>query len=76
MWGIKTADVDLNSAGSCTVNIGSVGVPAGNIVTVRVIPARGNIFTVNSSILQANGTATANVTFPAGRSEIQLRTNW
>jgi hypothetical protein len=75
-WGIKTADVDINSAGSCQVQIASTGVPQFTIVTVRVIPARGNIFTVNSAPLAVDGTATANVTFPAGRSEIQLRANW
>ena len=75
-WGMKTADVQLNSASACTVNIGATGVPQFNIVEIRVIPARGIIFTVNSTPLSAGGTATANVTFPAGRSEIQLRANW
>ncbi len=76
MWGMKTADVELNSATACTVNIGSIGVPANTIVQVRVIPARGNIITANSTLLTVGGTATASVTFPAGRSEIQLRANW
>lgn len=80
-WGIKTADIDINSAVACSVQIRATGVPAGNIVTVRVIPARGNIITANSTILTGGGggaplTASANITFPAGRSEIQLRTNW
>jgi hypothetical protein len=81
MWGIKTADIDLNSASACTVNIEGTGMPVGTIVVVRVIPARGDIFTVNSTPMAGDvggglRTATATVTFPAGRAELQLRANW
>jgi hypothetical protein len=79
-WGIMTTDIDLNSASPCTVNIEGSGMPVGSIVVVRMIPARGNIVSVNSTpMVDAGGglrTATATVNFPAGRSELQLRANW
>lgn len=79
-WGMKTTDVDLSSPSACTINISGTGMPVGTIVVVRVIPARGNIISVNSTpMVDAGGglrTATASVTFPAGRSELQLRANW
>lgn len=80
MWGINSADVDLNSASACTVNIEATGVPVGTIVVVRAIPARGSIISVNSTPLADAGgglrTGTASVTFPGGRTELQLRANW
>lgn len=80
MWGIKTADIDLNTASACTVNIAGTGMPVGSIIVVRAIPARGNVISVNSTpMVDAGGglrTATASVTFPAGRAELQLRANW
>ncbi len=79
-WGIYSTDVDVNSASACTVNITGSGMPVGTIVVVRAIPARGSIISVNSTpMVDAGGglrTATASVTFPAGRSELQLRANW
>jgi len=78
-WGIKTTDIDLNSASACTVNIEGTGMPVGTAVVVRVIPARGNIISVSTPMVDAGGglrTATANVTFPGGKSELQLRANW
>ncbi len=82
MWGINSADIDLNSASACTVNIEATGMPVGTIVVVRAIPARGSIISVNSTPMADAGgglrtaTATASVTFPAGRAELQLRANW
>jgi hypothetical protein len=80
MWGINSADIDLNAPSACTVNIEATGVPVGTIVVVRAIPARGNIISVNSTPLADAGgglrTATASVAFPAGRAELQLRANW
>lgn len=79
-WGITSADVELNSASACTVNIEATGVPVGTIVVVRAIPARGSVISVNSTPLADAGgglrTGTASVTFAGGRTELQLRANW
>lgn len=49
-------------------------------ITVRVVPLLGNEIIATSTALQAqpDGTlrATANIAFPPGRSEIQLRVDW
>jgi len=78
--GILTTDVDLSVTGACTIDIEATGIPVGTSVSVRVIPARGNVITATSTPLADAGggllTATASVTFPSGRSEVQLRANW
>lgn len=77
---IYTTETILNTGLPVTVGIEARNIPAGTTVSVRIVPARGAPFTVTSTplVLQGGGvlTATATVTFPSGKSEIQLRANW
>lgn len=79
--GIETTDVSIANPGSVTVDIEATNIPAGTIVTVHVIPGRGQRFNVTSTPLVDIGggllTATASIPdFPAGRVELQLRAAW
>lgn len=78
--GIMSSEVEFDNGSPCTIDIEAEEVPAGTTVSVRVIPARGPVVTATSTPLTDIGgglrTATATVTFPPGRSEVQLRANW
>jgi zinc transporter ZupT len=77
---IYTTETILNTGLPVTVGIEARNIPAGTTVNVRIVPARGAPFTATSTPLVQQGggvlTATATVTFPSGKSEIQLRANW
>lgn len=77
---IYTTETILNTGLPVTVGIEARNIPASTTVNVRVVPARGAPFTVTSTPLVQQGggvlTANATVTFPSGKSEIQLRANW
>jgi hypothetical protein len=77
---IHTTDTTINSGVPVSVSIEARNIPAATTVTLRIVPARGAPFTVVSTPLTVQGggilTATASVTFPPGKSEIQLRANW
>jgi hypothetical protein len=77
--GILTADVDMDNGQPVTVLIEANNIPVGTIVLVKIVPAQGNVITAASTPLTgtfAASSATAQVTFPPGRSETQLRANW
>lgn len=75
--GILTTDVDpLDDATNATLNIVSTNILEGTIVRVRIVPAHGNLVEFDSDPIALDGTTTALVTLPPGRSEIQLRANW
>ncbi len=86
--GIHTTDLELTVNGPATIEIEATNIPVLDppvTVEVRIVPARGDVITVTSSGLvddDGNGNldgilhATADVTLPSGRSEIQLRANW
>lgn len=78
--GILTTDLEVNNENAVTVNIEATNIPVGTTVDVRVLPGRGDVITTTSTPLADAGggllTATASVTLPPGRSEIQLRANW
>lgn len=77
---ISTVDVEIDNENAVTLQIEATNVPEGTTVDVFVIPARG-LRTVTSSTPLVAGkggllSATAALTLPPGRSEIQLRANW
>lgn len=77
--GVLTTEMSINDAQPATVNIEAQNISVGTAVTVIVIPARGSKITATSTPLAGSpvlSTATAQVTFPPGRSEIQLKANW
>jgi hypothetical protein len=78
--GIVTTDVDIDNDGMSTIQIEATNVPAGTTVQVRAVPARGPVITATSTPLMEAGngtlTATAQITLPPGRTDIQLRANW
>jgi len=78
--GPDSPDVEIDTDQLSEVHIRAWNIPVGTAVTVRVVPILGNEITVTSTPLaqEADGSlsATAEVTFPPGRSEIQLRANW
>lgn len=78
--GIMSTEVEFTNGSPCSIDIEATGIPVGTTVGVRIIPARGPIITATSTgLIDAGGglrTATATVTFPPGRSEVQLRANW
>lgn len=81
--GILTSDVDIQPASPNVISrvfIEATNIAPGTRVEVRIVPARGPVLTVSSTDLIDAGdgvlTATADVVFPPGRSEIQLRANW
>lgn len=80
LGGILTSDLSIENSGEATVNIEATNIPAGTTVNVRAVPARGSVITATSTPLADIGggvlQATAQVTFPPGRSEVQLRANW
>lgn len=78
--GPMTTDVEIDTDQVAQVAIRATNIPAGTRVDVRVVPLLGDEIVVQSSMLamQPDGSlhATATITFPPGRSEIQLRANW
>jgi hypothetical protein len=83
--GLDNIEIPLDTDQASQVVIRARNIPATTAagptkITVRVVPVLGNEIIATSTALQAqpDGTlrATANVTFPPGRSEIQLRVDW
>lgn len=78
--GITTTDLSIATNDVVTVNIEATGVPVGTTVQVRVVPEHGSAMLIDSTPLEDVGqgllAATASVTFPPGRTEIQLKANW
>jgi len=73
-------DIEIDTDQDSQVVIRAWNVPVSTTVKVRVIPILGNEITATSTPLQKQPDdslrATAQVAFPPGRSEIQLRANW
>lgn len=80
--GILTTDVTIDNEQTVPVFIEATNIPAntGTTVTVRIVPYRGNDFTVTSTELFGdfdNSSVTVMVpNFPRGRSEIQVKAVW
>jgi len=73
---VEAIDATIDSVDPVTIQIQATYIPIGTTVDVRVVPKRaGNSFVVTSTPLAgalALSTATADVTFPKGVSEVQL----
>lgn len=73
---VEAVDVSIESAVPVTIQIEATNIPLGTTVDVRVVPKReGNSFVVTSTPLDGTlefSTATAEVTFPRGVSDVQL----
>ncbi len=78
--GIDTVETQISVPGPTTLLIEAENVPVGLDVTVYVVPLRGAALTFTSDTPLAgtfeSSTTTATITFPPGRSEIQLKVNW
>jgi hypothetical protein len=75
--GVLTPEVELDTDVISTVHIAARNIPAGSTVVVRVVPLRGaEIIAVSTQLVDVGGgllEATAEVTFPPGYAEVQLR---
>ena len=73
---VEAVDVTIDSEDPVTIQIEAAYIPIGTTVDVRVVPKRaGSSFMVTSTPLAGTfeaSTAAADVTFPAGVSEVQL----
>ena len=73
---VETVDVTVNDSNPLTVQIEATNIPVGTTVDVRVVAKQtANSFIVTSTPLagtMAMSTATADVTFPPGLSDVQL----
>ena len=72
-------DVTIDAAGSVVLDIESIGIPAGTVVTLHVFPESGPDQTVLSTALSGASdplTATAGVTFPNGFTKFTVRAVW
>jgi hypothetical protein len=78
--GVQTPDVAIEDPGEVTINVEAENIPEGTLVLVRIVPERGDVIEVYSDPLVDVGggllTASARVTFPPFRSEMQLKANW
>jgi len=74
--GIVTVDTPMGNPGLVAVVIQATNVPDGASVDVILTPARGDISVMPGAATVSGGAATAMVTFPAGRNEIQVRATW
>ena len=78
--GIETVETQISIPGTTTLLIEAENVPVGLDITVYVVPLRGSTITATSDAPLAgtfeSSSTTATITFPPGRSEIQLKVNW
>lgn len=73
-------DVVVTSTGPAPIALTTKGIPAGTVVTLKLVPEAGSVVDVDSSPVvvdgDGNGTATATATFPAGHTRIFARASW
>lgn len=75
-----TPDVVVTAAGPAPIALTTKGIPAGTVISLKLMPEVGSVVDVTSTPLvvdgDGNGTATATATFPAGHTRIFTRANW
>lgn len=76
MLSAPSADVIFTAGGSVPVVVETTNLPTTSVVSVRVVPTRGNSITVSATLTsgdQSSATWTAMATVPTGHSAIQVR---